>query len=137
MDPMRVRSILPRLRVLIAQNAHQRSNALPVTARPLVHLVLQHHQVRIFVHQTKNMYNNNNNLLYFPQQPLLSFLAAEGTTVGFAPLGPDWTDAFLRITPSPHTHFCMISRAMVMKAVSTLVLFLAEVSTNSMPRPTT
>lgn len=79
------------------------------------------------------MYNNNNNL-YFPQQPLLSFLAAEGTTVGLAPLFPGCTDAFLPITPSPHTHFCMISRAMVMKAVSTFVLFFAEVSTNSMPR---
>lgn len=43
---------------------------------------------------TTNMQSKPSSI-YFPQQPFDSFLAAEGTTTGLAPLLPGCTEAFL------------------------------------------
>lgn len=44
---------------------------------------------------TNKTITTNTRSFYFPQQPFDSFLAAEGTTTGLAPLLPGWTEAFL------------------------------------------
>ena len=80
---------------------HGDSTVLPQSRR---YLVLQDNKIRelAFHSNQKNGTNTaelqeRDNNPYFPQQPLLSFLAAEGTTVGLAPLFPGWTEAFLRV----------------------------------------